>query len=214
VIVACGILLVGPWAGWSKAVTGRLSLQSYGAGYNLLLGAWGEGKGRHERQIREDPAFGRIFTAAWRLAPTQAELQRDPEAHPRYLARADASFRSEARRLYRERLGDEPGQVLWEAAYRMAYLWGLHTDWLQPQRLSRVLQALDAVLLVLAAAGVALALFRPGAARPVAVFLLAYTAVLGTSHVESRFSVPLRGFFLAFAAYAVARLAAALRRPA
>jgi hypothetical protein len=70
----------------------------------------------------------------------------------------------------------------------------------------------DWLSIALAAAGAALALREGGPARAVSVFLVVYTAVLATHHVEARFAMPLRGLFLAFAVLAVARAREALRR--
>jgi hypothetical protein len=141
------------------------------------------------------------------LVPSGNEIVADPTAHPRYLARADEEVRADALELYRERLRAEPLDVVWDAAYRMWFLWNAHKDWYQPTGLALPpLRALDWVLLALALTGAAIALRGGGAARGVVVFLAAYTVVLGTHHVEARFATPLRGVFLALVALAVATL--------
>lgn len=209
--LAAAILLAGPWAGWVRSVTGRLTLQSYGEGYNLLLAAYGEGRGLQEGSIRGQPDFAHYLASAHADAPSAEEMASDPEAHPRYLAAADERYRDLAWDLYGKRLSNEPGQVLWEYAYRMWFLWTAHTDWYQPARLVDLLLAADWLALALAAVGGAIALRRRGPERGILVFLLAYTLVLATHHVEARFTIPLRGLYLSFAALALASLGDRLR---
>lgn len=201
---AAAALLLAPWLIWTTTVTGRPIMAAWGQGYNLLWAAHGEGYGRPASEVVAGIPFRRDLDSVHRLAPTEAELRADPEAHPRYLARADARLRSLGRSRYAERLENEPLQVLWEVAYRAYFLWNAHQDWYQPGGAAlRGLQALDGALIVLATLGLALALARGGAARGVALFLLVYTAVLAVHHVEARFALPLRGFFLAFAGLAL-----------
>jgi hypothetical protein len=203
---AAGVLLV-PWLAWTTEVSGRTVMAAWGQGYNLLWATHGEGHGQPASEVEASAPFRRDLASVYRSAPTTAQLRADPEAHPRYLARADAQLRGRARSLYGERLREEPLQVLWEIAYRAYFLWNAHEDWYQPSGTAlRGLQALDWALIVLALAGIALALARGGPARGIAVFLLAYTLVLALHHVEARFAIPLRGFFLAFAGLALLRL--------
>jgi hypothetical protein len=69
------------------------------------------------------------------------------------------------------------------------------------------LQALDWILLLLAGLGIVLAVRGRGAAAGVSSFLLAYSVTLSTHHIEARFSMPLRGFFLAYATFGALALA-------
>lgn len=204
---AAAVLLLAPWLGWTTAATGRTVMAAWGEGYNLLWAAHGEGYGRPASEVEASAPFRRDLASVYQLAPTTEELRTDPEAHPRYLARADARLRGLARSLYAERLQDEPLQVVWETAYRAYFLWNAHQDWYQPGGVAlRGLQALDWVLIALALTGLGFALAGGGAARGVAIFVLAYTAVLAAHHVEARFAIPLRGFFLAFVGLALVRL--------
>jgi len=199
-------LLLAPWLTWTTAVTGRTVMAAWGEGYNLLWAAHGEGYGRPASDVEASLPFRRDLVSVYHLAPTTEELRTDPEAHPSYLARADARLRGLARVRYSDRLQDEPLQVLWETAYRAYFLWNAHQDWYQPGGAAlRGLQALDWALIVFALAGLAVGLAGGGPARGVAIFLLVYTAVLAAHHVEARFAIPLRGFFLAFAGLALLR---------
>ena len=214
--LAAAAILLGPWLVWTASVTGRPVLANYGEGFNLLVAAHGEGQGRPFEEVTADPAFLRDFERPHALFPAASELRADPEAHPRYMRRADALLRSSARAEYRERLSDEPLQVAWETISRVGFLWGARHDWYQPERdvLELGLAAVDWLLLVLAAAGLVLCLRRNGAARGVALFLLAYTVVLGTHHVEARFAMPVRGFMLSLVALALLEAWPRVRRAA
>ena len=64
--------------------------------------------------------------------PSAREIAADPTAHPRYLSSADEQVRDDAFDLYRERLADEPLDVVWDDLYRMWFLWNAHEDWYQP----------------------------------------------------------------------------------
>ena len=197
-VVAAAVLL-GPWLAWTNHVVGRPVLTNWGEGFNLLLAAHGERLGHNAAEIERDRSFLRDFAAPRRSAPSTGELRNDPFAHPRYLERADRELRTRARTLYRQRLADDPLQVVWENAYRNYFLWSTHHDWYQPHGAALVLlQAADWILIALALAGVALAVARGGAARWVAVYLLVYSVTLSTHHVEARFSIPMRGLFLAY----------------
>jgi hypothetical protein len=202
--LASAVLLV-PWLAWTDSVVGRATMSVWGEGYNLVLAASGEGHGRTSADVEADPAFQQRMRSVRAHVPTSAEVLRDPTAHPRYLSRADELVRDDALDLYRERLADEPFQVLWECAYRMWFLWNAHEDWYQPGGVAEAgLRALDAVLIALALLGAGLAFARGGAVRGVVVFLAAYTLILGTHHVEARFAIPLRGLFLSFVALSLA----------
>ena len=212
-LAAAAALLV-PWLAWTASVTGSPVLANYGEGFNLLVAAHGEGHGRPFEEVIADPAFVRDFERPHARFPSAAELRSNPEEHPRYVLDADESLRASARAEYRRRLADEPLQVAWEAVYRMGFLWSAHRDWYQPERdwLRLVLAAVDWLALVLAAAGAALALRKGGPARAVALFLLAYTAVLGVHHVEARFAMPVRGLMLALVVLALAEFLPRARR--
>lgn len=208
-------LLLAPWLVWTASVTGRPVLANYGEGFNLLVAAHGEGHGRPFEEVTADPSFVRDFEGPHVRFPPARRLRADPEAHPRYVLEADEELRAAARSEYRRRLADEPLDVAWETLYRMGFLWSAHHDWYQPERdwLRLLLAAVDWLVLLLAAAGAALALGRGGPPRALAVFLLAYTAVLGVHHVEARFAMPVRGLMLAFVVLALAQLAPLAGRP-
>jgi hypothetical protein len=210
--LAAAFVLLAPWLAWTAAVTGKPVLANWGEGYNFAVAAYGEGFDKTQTEIAADPAFVRRLETTHRLAPSTAELLTDPEAHPRYLARADEELRAAAWSRYGDRLGEEPARVAWETLYRAYFLWMAHEDWRQPSGLALdVLRALDWLLLLVAAAGAAVAVARGGPARAVALGLLAYTAILATHHVEARFAMPLRGLYLAFATLALAAGAERLR---
>jgi 4-amino-4-deoxy-L-arabinose transferase-like glycosyltransferase len=201
---AASALLLLPWLAWTNDAVDRPVLAVWGEGYNLLLAAEGEGYGKTAAEVEANPAFQARLERVRRSVPSEAELSRDPEAHPRYLERADAELRDHARALYRERLAEEPAQVGWELLYRTWFLWNAHEDWYQPSGAALLaLRMLDWLLLVLALAGSAIAVARGGAGRGVVVLLAFYTLVLGTHHVEARFAMPLRGLMLALVALAV-----------
>ena len=207
-VAAAAAALLVPWLVWTASVTGKPALASWGEGYNFLLAAHGEGLGRTQTEVSENPAFLRDYESVRHLAPPTEELRADPEAHPRYMARADAELRDIAWSRYGDRLTDEPGRVVGEFLYRSFFLWNAHEDWFQPDGVALVLlRLIDAVVLALAAFGAVLAIARGGAARGVAIGLLAYTVVIGTHHVEARFAMPARGLALAFAAFGVLWLA-------
>jgi 4-amino-4-deoxy-L-arabinose transferase-like glycosyltransferase len=201
VALAAAVVLL-PWLTWTTSVTGKPVLASWGEGYNLLLAAHGEGLGRTQTDVAEDREFLRDYESVYSFAPTTVELRTSPEAHPRYMARADSELRDLARSRYGERVADEPARVGWEFLYRAFFLWNAHEDWLQPSGAALVLlRAVDVVVLVLIALGTMLALARGGAARAVALSLLIYTAIIAAHHVEARFAMPVRGLALAFAAF-------------
>jgi 4-amino-4-deoxy-L-arabinose transferase-like glycosyltransferase len=201
---ASAVLLV-PWLAWTHNVAGRATMSVWGEGYNLVLAASGEGHGTTAGDVEADPAFQSRMDRIRAQVPGADELPSDPTAHPRYLASADEQVRDDAFGLYRDRLADTPFDVLWDDLYRMWFLWNAHEDWYQPAGASLVvLQALDAMLIVLALLGAGLAIARGGAGRAAVAFLAVYTVVLGTHHVEARFAMPLRGVFLSLVALALA----------
>ena len=203
VYAAAAGLLVAPWLAWQLHVLGRPVLQSFGTGWGFLYAAHGEGHGRTGGDVANDPDFQRDFYSVHRLAPPPAVLRRDPDAYGRYLVRADAEQRRIARTLYAERLRERPARVVWESLYRSYFLWMAHEDWRQPTGAALLLlRLLDWLVLMLAAAGAVLALRRPGASRAFAVLLVLFTLASGLGHVEARYSIPLRGLFLALATYA------------
>ncbi|TMJ93596.1 MAG: glycosyltransferase family 39 protein [Actinobacteria bacterium] len=206
-VLAVGLLLV-PWLAWTDHVTGKPVLSNWGEGFNLLLAAHGERLGHEAAEIESERSFAAELAASRRMAPTTRQLLADPFVHPRYLRHADAQLRTQARSLYWRRLKHRPLEVVWENLYRNYFLWTAHHDWYQPSGVQLLaLQTLDWILLLLAGAGIVLALRRRGAAAAVAVFLVLYSITLSTHHVEARFSMPLRGFFLAYVAFALAELA-------
>lgn len=212
-VALCAVALLTPWLVWSSAVTGKVALATWGEGYNALLAAHGEGFAKTSSEVQAEPSFRRDIASAHRLAPSTRELIADPEAHPRYLVRADARLRHHARSLYAHRLEHEPQQVVWETAYRAYFLWNAHEDWFQPTGALLVpLRVMDWLGILLGVAGAALAIARGGAARAVALFVLLYTLVLATHHVEARFAMPVRGLFFALVTLALLRLASAGRR--
>jgi 4-amino-4-deoxy-L-arabinose transferase-like glycosyltransferase len=211
----CALALLAPWLAWTNHVADRPVLANWGEGFNFLLAAYGEGHGRSFAAVEDDPAFDAELRSVHRLAPSRDELRSDPEAHPRYLERADRELRSAASARYRERLRDEPAQVAWETAYRMYYLWAAHFDWYQPGGpVLGAMIAVDWLVLLLALAGAAFALVRGGPAVGIVVFLVAYTVVLGIHHVEARFTMPVRGLFLALGVLGATELYGLVRRRA
>ena len=207
-VAVAAALLLGPWLVWTNHVTGRPVLTNWGEGFNLLLAAHGERLGHNAAEIERDPAFLRDFAAPRRSAPSAAQLRSDPFAHPRYLEHADRDLQARARALYRDRLADDPLQVVWENVYRNYFLWSTHHDWYQPHGAAlATLQAVDWILILLALAGIVVAVVHGGAPRWVAVYLLLYSVTLSTHHVEARFSIPLRGLFLAYVVLGATALA-------
>ncbi|HEX6700359.1 MAG TPA: glycosyltransferase family 39 protein [Gaiellaceae bacterium] len=202
---ACALLL-GPWLAWEANATGRVTVSSFGEGWNLLIAAHGEGYGRTAVEVENDPAYQRDFSSVHRFAPPAAELRRDPKAHPHYLARADAEQRRLARALYGKRLRHEPLTVLAEIAYRGYFLWMAHEDWVQPRGVVWLLRALDWVTLLLAVIGAAYAFRLGGAGRALALFLLLFTAVNALHHVEARYAMPVRGLEVSFLGLALTTL--------
>ena len=201
---ALAAAFVVPWLAWTNSVVRAPVLASWGEGYNLLLAAHGEGYGRSAAEVERTAGFRADLRQAHRLAPSPAQLASDALAHPRYLRAADVELRSAANDAYRDRLGDEPLRVAWDALYRAFFLWNAHEDWYQPDgALLWVFRVFDAALLLLALGGAALAIARGGPGRAVVLALGAYTLVLCTHHVEARFAMPLRGPFLALAALAL-----------
>jgi hypothetical protein len=201
---ASAVLLV-PWLAWTNDVAGRATMSVWGEGYNLVLAASGEGHGTTAGDVEADPAFQSRMDRLRAQVPSADELASDASAHPSYLASADEQVRDDALELYRERLSDDPLDVLWDDVYRMWFLWNAHEDWYQPAGAGLVvLEMLDAVLIVLGLLGAALAVSRGGAGRAAVAFLAVYTVVLGTHHVEARFAMPLRGVFLSLVALALA----------
>ena len=197
---ATAAVLVVPWVGWTGAATGAPVLSSFGEGWNLLIAAHGEGYHRTAVQVEASPAYLRDFNSVHRFAPSEERLRTDPDAHPRYLHRADVEQRRLATDLYLHRLRTEPLKVFWEIVYRSYFLWQAHEDWVQPSSLLPLLRGVDWLTLLLAAVGVALAIRRGGAAGALGIFLLAFTLVNGIHHVEARYAMPVRGLYLAFVA--------------
>jgi 4-amino-4-deoxy-L-arabinose transferase-like glycosyltransferase len=208
---ACAVLL-GPWLAWEGDVTGRVTVASFGEGWNLLLAAHGEGLHRTAVEVERSPAYLRDFRSVHRFAPSPRALRTDPEAHPHYLARADAEQRRLAEHLYRKRLRHEPLTVLGEVAYRGYFLWMAHEDWAQPPRLRPLLRAADWLTLALAAIGAALAFRLGGAGRALALFLVLFTLVNAVHHVEARYAMPVRGIETAFVGLALLGFSDALGR--
>jgi 4-amino-4-deoxy-L-arabinose transferase-like glycosyltransferase len=198
---ACALLL-GPWIAWEGDVAGRATLSSFGEGWNLLIAAHGEGYGDTATEVQHSRSYLHDFASVQRFAPSAAELRRNPEAHPHYLARADAEQRRLAKALYGKRLRHEPLTVLGEIAYRAYFLWMAHEDWVQPHGLVWLLRAVDWLTLLLAAIGAALAIRLGGAGRALALFLLLFTLVNALHHVEARYAMPVRGLYVAFVALA------------
>jgi 4-amino-4-deoxy-L-arabinose transferase-like glycosyltransferase len=202
---ACALLLA-PWLAWEGDVTGRVTMASFGEGWNLLIAAHGEGLHRTAVEVERSPAYLRDFRSVHRFAPSAAALRTDPEAHPRYLARADAEQRRLAEHLYWKRLRHEPLTVFWEIVYRGYFLWLAHEDWVQPHSVRWLLRAVDCLTLALAAAGVAVASRFGGAGRGLALFLVLFTLVNAVHHVEARYAMPVRALYLAFVALALLSL--------
>ena len=203
---ACALLL-GPWLAWQEDVTGKVTVSSFGEGWNLLIAAHGEGLHRTAVEVEGSRDYVHDFNSVHRFAPSAKALTADPEAHPHYLVRADREQRRLAEHLYRKRLRDEPLDVLGEVAYRGYFLWMAHEDWAQPDWLLPLLRGADWLALALAAVGAALAIRVGGAGRALALFLVFFTLVNALHHVEARYAMPLRGLYLAFIAVALLGLA-------
>ena len=206
-LAAATVLLLGPWLGWTAAATGKPVLASFGEGWNLLLAAHGEGP-RTTAEVEYSKDYSREFNSVHRFAPSAEALRTDPDAHPHYLVRADSEQRRIAWHVYGRRLRHEPPTVVGEVLYRAAFLWSAHRDWHQPAGgLGLVaLELVSWITIAVAAGGVLLALRRGGPARDLAIFLLVFTLVNAIHHVEARYSVPVRGLELAFAALALGGL--------
>jgi len=202
---ACAILL-GPWLAWEGDVAGKVTMSSFGEGWNLLIAAHGEGYGDSAVEVERSPSYIHDFVSVHRFAPSAAALRTDPEAHPHYLARADAEQRRLARALYGKRLREHPARVLGEIAYRGYYLWAAHTDWVQPRGFVWLLRIADWLTLLLAAAGAVFAIRLGGAGRALALFLLLFTAVNALHHVEARYAMPVRGLEVSLVALAALSL--------
>lgn len=201
---AAGVLLT-PWLAWTTAATGRPALQSFGEGWNLLLAAHGEGLANTAVDVERSSAFKRDFDSVHALAPTAAELRSDPDAHPGYLARADAHQRDLAFDVYGHRLEHEPLQVLGEIAYRGYFLWMAHEDWRQPGGVALTgLRALDWLTLALVAVGCGFALRVRGPGGALAAFLVLFTLINAVHHVEARYAMPVRELALGYVALAIA----------
>ena len=210
--LAGSLVVVLPWIARNAAVTGKAALADYGAGWNLLIAAHGEGYGRTMAQVYASPSYARDFAAPQRFAPTVEQLRTDHDAYARYLVKADAVQRSTAIDLYLHRLGRDPSRVLWEFGYRAYFLWMAHTDWFQPTGIKLfLLRLVDWAVMILAIVGVALELRAGRAGRALGVFLIVYTLVSALGHVEARYTVPLRSLYLGFATLALCRLAALAR---
>jgi 4-amino-4-deoxy-L-arabinose transferase-like glycosyltransferase len=203
-LAAAAAVLVVPWVGWTGAATGAPVLSSFGEGWNLLIAAHGEGYHRTAVRVEASPGYLRDFDAVHRFAPSAQRLRTDPDAHPRYLRRADVEQRRLATDLYVHRLRTEPLKVVWEIVYRSYFIWQAHEDWVQPGWLLPLLRGFDWLLLLLAAAGTAFAVRRGGAARALGIFLLAFTLVNGIHHVEARYAMPVRGLYVVFVASVLA----------
>jgi 4-amino-4-deoxy-L-arabinose transferase-like glycosyltransferase len=193
------VLLV-PWVAWTTEATGRPVLKSFGEGWNLLIAAHGEGLRRTAVEVESSPAYRRDFLSVHRFAPSDKELRTDATAHPRYLVRADAGLRAGAWHLLRRRLQKDPLPVFGETVYRGYFLWQAREDWVQPAWLLPLLRAVDWVSLALLLGGILVALRGGGPAGWLGLMLLVFTVVSATHHVEARYSMPVRGLGLAFAA--------------
>lgn len=202
---AASAVLIVPWLAWTHSVVGRATMSVWGEGYNLVLAAAGEGHGTTAADVEADSEFQARMDRIRAQVPSAGEIAADPTAHPKYLSSADEQVRDDAFELYRERLSDEPLDVLWDGVYRMWFLWNAHEDWYQPGGAALIpFRLLDAALILLALVGAVLAIARGGAGRAAVGFLSAYTLILATHHVEARFAMPLRGVFLSLVALALA----------
>jgi 4-amino-4-deoxy-L-arabinose transferase-like glycosyltransferase len=211
--VGAAAALLVPWLAWTHTVTGHTVLANWGEGYNLLWAAHGEGYGRAASEVEASQPFQRDLEQTRASFPSEQALRTDPEAHPRYLADADRALRERAWTVYGERLRDAPADVAGEVMYRAGFLWSAHEDWYQPGGAGELaLQLVDALVALLALVGIVLAVARRGPGALVGAFLLAYTLVLALHHVEARFTIPLRGLFLAFAAFALVQIRPRLAR--
>jgi 4-amino-4-deoxy-L-arabinose transferase-like glycosyltransferase len=207
VTAVAAVALLTPWLVWTSSAVGHPVMQSFGEGWNLLIAAHGEGLHHTAVEVEASTAYRRDFDSVHELAPSPAALARDPDAHARYLARADARQRDLALDLYGERLRHEPLRVLGEIVYRGYFLWMAHEDWRQPGGWPLLgLRLVDWLTLLLTAAGMLVAFRAGGLGRAPAVFLLVFTLVNAVHHVEARYAMPVRGLALGYAALALAAL--------
>jgi hypothetical protein len=212
-VLGASAALIAPWLGRNWAVAGEPVLGGFGTGLGLLVAAHGEGLGRTYGDLAADPAYLDDFRSVYRLAPPTATLAADPEAHPRYLTRADAALRARAGELLGERLADEPLAVMGEYLYRVYFLWMAHEDWRQPAGGAGLflLRLVDWTMLAVAAAGAVIAVRRGGAGAALAIFVGLYTLASALIHVEARYTIPLRALYLALVGLALVWTAETVR---
>jgi 4-amino-4-deoxy-L-arabinose transferase-like glycosyltransferase len=202
-MLAASVVVLSPWVAYTTSVVGRPTLATFTEGMALLEGAWGQGLHLRSAEIERDPRFLAEFAKVHRFAPSTHELLTDPDAHARYLDRADAELRKSARHFYGKRLRNEPGEVLWDVAYRAYFLSDAHADWYQPHSLLPLLRLFDWLTLAFAVAGGILVQRRYGwAAASIPLFLLTYALVLA----EARFGIPVRSLYLSLVGVALLEL--------
>ena len=216
-VLAAGALVVAPWLMWTATVTGTPTLQAYGSGVNLLVGARGQGPDASIFMASQSRPFLEDLQDATRAFPDSA-LMRDPDAHGRYLVGADRALRDRAISVYLDMLRSDPDRIVRDYSWRAAFLWMAHTDWYQPSGgpLLLALRLVDWLVFGLVAAGLVIALAgRAPPARALGSMLLATTLILATSAMQARFTMPLRPLAFALAALAVVQAlrAAARFRP-
>jgi 4-amino-4-deoxy-L-arabinose transferase-like glycosyltransferase len=214
-VLAPCVAVVAPWLAWTAVVTGTPTLQAYGSGVNLLVGAHGQGRGTSIFMVAQSPEFRRDLDEATAGFASEQALARDPDAHGAYLVDVDRSLRERAVSAYRSRMRDDPDGVLFDYGWRLAFLWMAHTDWYQPSGgpLLAALRLVDWLVLLTVAVGiVAAAAGRVAPARVLGVMLLATTLILATAEAEARFTIPLRPLAFALAALALAQLLRAAAR--
>ncbi len=212
-VLAAAAIVLAPWLAWTTAVVGRPILATYTEGMALLEGAWGQGYHRRSGEVERDPAFLAKLAAVHRFAPSVETLRHDPNAHAKYLDRADAELRRDAIRRYDTRLGNDVSGVAWNIAYRAYFIWDAHDDWYQPRALLPLLRLADWLALALAAAGAVLIGRRYGrAAACIPLFLLTYAFFSALHLTEARFGIPVRTLYLSLVAVAGVEVVQLLRR--
>jgi 4-amino-4-deoxy-L-arabinose transferase-like glycosyltransferase len=213
VALASLVIVVAPWMIWTATVTGTPTLQAYGNGVNLLIGADGAGPGRPAvPTVNHSKPFLRDLERARATAhfPTAEVLLHDSSAHARYLAHNDAILRNRSASIYASDLRRHPATLVRDYVYRCAMLWiGFSWPWTEfGGHLSIAARyALNLITLVLVLAGAAVACRRSIPARALAAAAVVATALLGLGFPAARFVIPLRPLALAFAAVAIVDVA-------
>jgi hypothetical protein len=181
---------MAPWTARNAAVTGRFVLLGTGGAYNLWLGNHVETAGRDNDELEGEP-LARL------LADKAAIAGDEPDV---FTVESEKRFARAAMRELRE----HPAATLGLAVAKAGRFW---FDIYKPGNkwLGRFLVPLQAVLLVLALPGVWLAWRRRAPVWHVVVTVLYFNAIHAATVSTFRYSVPVMGYVLMFAAVTLAR---------